>query len=404
MMITDSRQTTYFLRGLHAGQQQVFRAAARFKLLVAGRRWGKTRLGVAAALCRAVRGGRVWWVAPNYPMTAAAWRELRCFARRVPGTLVREADLSLRMRGGGWLRVKSADRPDSLRGEGLDLAVLDEAAYIPEAAWTEALRPALSDRLGDALFISTPAGRNWFWRLCQGAVGQDWACWRFPTSANPYILPSEIEAARLKSPERVFRQEYLAEFVPDGSGVFRRVREAAMTARQEQAVPGHEYVIGADWGKQNDFSCFVVIDTALRAVVELDRSNQVDYAVQRGRLKALCERFQAFVVIGEANAMGDPICEDLARDGVPIQPFQTTQASKILAVEALAVAFERGDLKIIPDETLIAELQAFESERLPSGLTRYSAPAGAHDDCVMALAMAYHGLGAAPSGGVGISF
>jgi hypothetical protein len=103
--------------------------------------------------------------------------------------------------------------------------------------------------------------------------------------------------------------------------------------------------------------------------------------------------------------MGDPICEDLARDGVPIQPFQTTQASKILAIEALALAFERGELKILPDETLVGELQAFESERLPSGLSRYAAPAGMHDDSVMALAMAYSGLGPAVSReGPGISF
>jgi hypothetical protein len=87
--------------------------------------------------------------------------------------------------GGGTVQVRSADNPDALRGEGLDFVVVDECAYVAEAAWQEALRPALSDRLGRAMFISTPAGRNWFWRHYQrGLEGGDWQSWSFPTSDN----------------------------------------------------------------------------------------------------------------------------------------------------------------------------------------------------------------------------
>ena len=396
------------LTGLFPAQCAVARSPARFKVVCAGRRAGKSRLGAYLCFARALTGGRVWWVAPNYPMSEAAWRVLRSLSRNLPNAEISESHRMLKI-GAGWIQVKSADRPDSLRGEGLDLVVLDEAAYIPEAAWSEALRPALSDRLGGALFISTPAGRNWFWRLWQEAhlnPGPEYQAWQFPTSANPFIKPEEIEAARLRMPERIFEQEFLGWAVQDGAGVFRKVREAATATPQDGPVAGHEYLFGVDWGRSVDFTVITVLDTKTRECVALDRFNQVDYALQTGRLKALYAKWKPFCIVAESNSMGEVVIEQLLRDGLPLMPFYTSNASKTVAIEALAVALERGEFKIVPDETLIAELEAFESERLESGLTRYSAPSGQHDDSCMSLAIGYSGLApaAAAESGPGISF
>jgi len=402
------------MRGLHEGQVQVARSSARFRVLAAGRRWGKTRLGVFMLFIEALQGGRTWWIAPTYSIGRIAWRQIRLYARALGDAEVREAEKMVKFPGGGWIQLKSADNPDSLRGEGLDYAVLDEAAFMSETAWAEAIRPALADRVGGALFCSTPNGRNWFWRLWQNAdcrlpnaecenqnanskIGNlhsafgnlSWAAWQFPTASNPFIAKSEIEAARRNLPERVFRQEFLAEFIEDGGGVLRRVVEAATAAPQDRAVNGHDYVLGVDWGKHEDFTVICVIDLTESALVAMDRFNQIDYALQIQRLKALCERFNPRVVIAESNSMGEPLIEQLSRAGLPVQPFQTTAASKAQAIDALALAFERGELKILPDPTLIAELQAYQAERLPSGLLRYGAPEGMHDDCVMALALAW---------------
>src|SRR4030067_198797 len=150
----------------HPGQRMVHRHPARFKILAAGRRWGKTRLGVNECLAVAAQGGRAWWVAPSYKMSEVGWRPIRRMAGKV-GAEVRKADRQVIFPGGGEVAVRSADNPDSLRGEGLNLVILDECAFMQEEAWTEALRPALSDRQGKAIFISTPSGRNWFWRLWQ---------------------------------------------------------------------------------------------------------------------------------------------------------------------------------------------------------------------------------------------
>lgn len=341
--------------------------------------------------------GRVWWVAPNFAQSSAAWRELKALAIQVPGKVVREDARRIALPGGGEITVKSADAPESLRGDGLNLVVVDEAAYIGGDVFYGALRPALSDRRGGALIISTPNGHDWFYDVwCRGQEGRDdWQSWHYPTSDNPLISPEEIEAAREAMPERVFRQEYLAEFVDATDAVFRFVREAATAERQHEAQEEHTYVIGVDWagtGRGGDYTVFCVIDATEGALVALDRFSGAEYAIQRARLRALWERFGCPVIIAEANSMGGPVIEQLGREGLRVRAFTTTNATKADAIDSLALAFEQRSLRILNDPILIGELGAFIAERLPSGLVRYAARVG-HDDTVMALALAWSGAG-----------
>lgn len=384
---------------LHPGQRAVWSKRKRFKVLASGRRWGKTLLGSLACIQDGTNRGRAWWVAPSYKMAQVGWRAVSMLGRQVPGAEVRQGDLMVRFSGGGSVQVRSADDPQSLRGEGLTLCVLDECAFMAEAAWAESLRPALTDKLGGALFISTPKGRNWFWRLWQRGQDDsepDWQSWAFPTIDNPYIAAGEIEAARRDLPERVYQQEYEALFLDDAGGVFRGVMAAA-TLQPQGPATGRQYVMGVDWGKSADYTVITVLDVASGEMVEMDRSNQVDYRVQRQRLGALYERYKPTVILAESNAMGEPIIEQLQHDGMPVRGFTTTNATKAAIVEALALAFERGTIRVLADPVLVGELQAYEMDRLPSGMVRYSAPEGLHDDCVMSLALAWSAVGV-PSG------
>jgi len=111
--------------------------------------------------------------------------------------------------------------------------------------------------------------------------------------------------------------------------------------------------------------------------------------MQRGRLLGLCDRFRPSVVLAEENSIGAPIIEQLVRDGVPVQPFVTSNSSKAEIIDALTLAFERQTIRIVDDPVLIGELESFEATRLPSGLMRYAAAEGCHDDTVMALALAW---------------
>ncbi len=312
------RRMDVYLPSLHAGQREVAAHPARFRVLAAGRRWGKTLLGVWLGVDSALRGCRVWWVAPSYKMSRVGWREIAHLAHQVPFTEIRVGDQLVRFPSGGEIWVRSADRPDSLRGEGLDLVILDECAFMREEAWSGALRPALSERAGKALFISTPKGHNWFWRLFRRGIedGETWASLHYPTSSSPYVTAEEIAEARRSLPERVFRQEYMAEFIED-AGVFRGVLEAATALEQECSLVGHEYVFGVDWGKYEDYTAIVVLDATERSVVKLDIFNQINYTLQVQRLLALNEAFRPRLIVAERNAMGEPLIEELQRRGLP---------------------------------------------------------------------------------------
>src|SRR5262249_17415234 len=150
--------------------------------------------------------------------------------------------------------------------------------------------------------------------------------------------------------------------------------------------------IVCDWGRTHDYSVFTVVSTGGQ-VLAIDRFRGLEYSLQRGRLFSFWERFggQSWI-FAEANNMGGPIVEQLQRDGLPVAAFTTTNATKSAIIESLALAFERSTIRIPNDPALIGELQAFEARPLPSGLMRYAAPEGLHDDMVMSLALAWQGL------------
>ena len=369
------------------------------QVLSMGRRWGKTVLGGTTAVACAARGARVAWVVPTYKNGRPLWR----WADRVVQPLkragairVNQSERTMEFHGGGGLAIYSMDNPDSILGEAFHLVIIDEAARIAEHIWTDAIMPTLADHAGRAFLISTPKGKNWFWQEWlrgQDDTRADVQSWQAPTMDNPN--PKIKRAAQLvkdRVPERTYLQEWQAQFVDDGS-VFRYVREAATAAPQHEPVAGHAYVIGCDWGKSEDYTVFAVMDATDRRMVALDRSNKVDYVVQRGRLMALCERWKPGAVIAESNSMGVPIIEALSRDRVPVRSFTTTNATKAAIIDALALAFEQRAITILDHPILIGELQAYESSKTPLGLPKYGAPEGMHDDTVMGLALAWSGLG-----------
>ena len=291
------------------------------------------------------------------------------------------------------MAVRSADNPDSLRGEGLDFVVMDECAFMQKEAWTEAIRPALSDRLGKALFISTPKGRNWFWENYQRGINgeEGWQSWTFPTVNNPYIEASEVEAARRDLPEIIYRQEYLAEFVDDQGGVFRRVQEAAVLDPQEPQA-GRQYVAGVDVASSVDFTVVSVLDAESKEMVYMDRFNRVDYPVLIDRLESVYHRYHLTSMVVEANSIGRPVIDELVSRGLNIVPFTTTSATKQAIIQSLQSAFENGQILVLDEPVLVGELLSFESKRNASGSFSYSAPAGMHDDCVMSLAIGWSGM------------
>lgn len=381
----------------HPAQAEVHNHPARFRVLDAGRRFGKTRLGVMECIDAASRGGLAWWVSPTYKMSEVGWRPLRQITSRIPDVTVSLSERRVDFPKGGSVTIRSADNPTSLRGEGLNFLVMDEAAFIAEDAWLEALRPALSDKKGRALFISTPKGLNWFHTAYQRGLedGGEWKSWRKPTSENPYIDPSEIEAARASLPERVFKQEYLAEFLADGS-YFQNIDAAATLLENEppEAHAGHSVMGGLDWAMQNDYTVLTLGCRECNRVIFRDRFNQIDYTYQRARIIEGCQRYSVSGLLPERNSIGQPNIELLMAAGVPVLPgvdglpgFNTTATTKPLLIQKLAGALEHDGF--LAPKDYADELRAYEVEVMSTGHPKFGAPDGLHDDRVISLALAW---------------
>ena len=204
---------------LNPGQLAVTSDTARFRVVIAGRRWGKTYLAIReVAKVARYPNKRVFLVYPTYRQAKQViWDPLKYRLMDLNWVdRINESDLSITLINGSKISLRGADNPDSLRGVGLDAVFLDEFAMIDEKAWTEVLRPTLSDRQGTALFISTPMGTsNWAYDLYNRGLDpseEHWSSYQFTTLDGGNVSQDEIEQARRDLDERTFRQEYMATF------------------------------------------------------------------------------------------------------------------------------------------------------------------------------------------------
>jgi hypothetical protein len=299
---------------------------------------------------------------------------------------------------GGVIEFWSLDNPDGPRGRSYDLVIPDEAAMLPTSRIFEAvISPTIGDRQGKAVFPSTPRGMNWFYRyFLRGQNPQeypDWRSFQFPTAANPHFHKNELAIQQRNLPARIFREEFLAEFLSGEDAIFRITDDILTGVWQDSALPGHVYVAGIDFARSQDFSVIEVLDVTDDAVLEhvhQDRSVGIEWELQIARIVALHERFGFLSIVAEANAAGSPIIERLLNLNLPVVPFQTTNISKTMIINELSLAIEgrKKQIHLLNDDVLIGELRSYEATRLPSNLVRYNAPKDGHDDCVMALALA----------------
>ena len=204
-------------------QQEVMQSSARFKVIAAGRRTGKSHLAAVSLLLSALNGkkGKTFYVAPTQGQARdVIWNTLFDIA----GDIIEKShvnNLEITLAGGNVIYLKGADRPDTLRGVSLKHLVLDEYAFMKPDVFESILRPALADCKGSAIFIGTPEGRNHFYDSYVGAESwEDWENFHFTSFDNPLVDPKEIEHARQTLPSWAFQQEFLASFDARTGGMF----------------------------------------------------------------------------------------------------------------------------------------------------------------------------------------
>jgi predicted phage terminase large subunit-like protein len=384
---------------LHIGQKEVLKSLTknRFNICVAGRRWGKTSLSIVAAFERAFKGEKVWIVFPVYPQAMDSFRTMKSLIRQLPDEMyvIKEVEKRIEIANGGSIQIKSADKPERLRGAGgLSLVVFDEAAYQSKETW-ETVRPILSDSLGQALFISTPNGMNWFYELFDNAKRRDeWTIHHYPTESNPNIKPEELFQAREELGSLVYAQEFLAEFTEVGH-MFKRE-----WFKYFDVIKGDdpEYVFADEIVKHSELSIFGTMDTALSIKETADYSvimaigttpsgKLLVLDIFRDRLEApeLLPKIESMISkwnmawLGvEDSSFGLGIIQMARRQGLPIKNLKADKSKTARAVPA-AAGCENGTIYFLKNAKWLVE---FERE-----LTSFPS-SGSHDDQVDALAYA----------------
>lgn len=359
----------------------------RYGCIEASTKAGKT-VGCIAWLFEqaAIHGGEgrnYWWVAPIFPQAKIAFRRLKRYLPRDLYT-ANESELTITLLNGSVIWFKGADKPDSLYGEDVYAAVLDEASRMKDDAWY-AVRSTLTATGGPARLIGNVKGRkNFFYQLSRKAeAGEPNMAYHVITAydavAGGVVTLEEIEDAKRQLPEQVFNELYLCKASDDGGNPF------GIKAISECLSPlssGEPVSWGWDLAKSVDWTVGIALD-AQGKTCRFERFQMPWQETKRRILDLTGMNTPALV---DSTGVGDPIVEDMQRTHANIQGFKFTQASKQQIMEGLAAAIQQRKVGY-PDGAIRLELDAFEYEYTRTGV-RYSAPEGMHDDCVCALALA----------------
>jgi phage FluMu gp28-like protein len=383
----------------HAGQRAFLEARAPIRVLACGRRWGKSEV-IAVEIARTLLNPAprmVLLVAPSLEQAMIPFERVAGLLRQAgESPTIRRTPAPVLTVGQSRLWARSAVRGGLyLRGRKAHLIVVDEAAYVPESIVVEVLLPMLSDTGGQLALVSTPRGKNYFYRLyLEGQQGSDrvWSL-RSPSWQNPLLSPRVLMMQAQWMSERQFQVEYGAAFLDDAGQVFctEWVDRALLTRIEPQGL----VVAGIDWARYHDWTALAVLQGTQSAaqLLAIHRWQGLPWAQQVATLAQQLEQYGVQRALCDRTGVGDPLVESL-QQAVPtllIEGLHFTRAVKQSLVEGLALMLEKGRLQLLPDMTLLQELYHFEASPTPTGM-RFGAEGGFHDDMVIALALAVRAL------------
>lgn len=332
-----------------------------------------------------------WWLTRTYKTKPKAWREL---TTNVPPQIISsksDQKSEIILKNGAQISVRSADGKDSLVSERLHGVVLDEFTLYPPEVWYQLVNPMLATTGGPALFLGSARGKNWGYEIFQNQLKgvPGWKSFSWDIYQVPYVSPTWIADTKRDTPERIWQQEYLAQFLTDGGEVFRNVDGAVAPAAQ----PDDYTIISVDVARTHDWTAIFAFNSKGEWVASR-RVGHLDWSVQRVAIIELYKRVNAKKAVIDISGLqldGEAIAYDLRREGLLVEPFRITGETKRYLIENLMWRFDMGAITI-PMEAA-EEFHAFEvisSEK--TGNDKYSAPEGKHDDWVMSAALGMHGL------------
>jgi phage FluMu gp28-like protein len=374
---------------LYPQQRAAIYAPERYSIIEASTKSGKTMGCMVWLLHQAWAGGspgrEFWWVAPIFEQAKIAFKRIRLgltLDGRPPA--INLTARTIELPNGATLWFKSADKPDSLYGEDVYAAVIDEATRCKAESW-HAVRSTLTHTRGPLRIIGNVKGRkNWVYHLARKAeAGEPDMSYHkltaYDAADGGIIRIEEIEDAQRVLPREVFRELYLAEPSDDGGNPFglSAIANCLAPLSSQPAV-----CWGVDLAKSVDYTVLIGLDAGGR-VCRFERFKKP----WQETLQTVRQCVGTTRTAVDSTGVGDPIVEALQRGGTgSFSGVKFTSTSKQQLMEGLAVAIQQQTIRF-PDGPIRAELDAFEYAYSRVGV-QYSAPNGQHDDCVMALALA----------------
>jgi hypothetical protein len=334
-------------------------------------------------------GRNYWWIAPIFAQAKIVFRRLK---RALPQEIytANETELAITLINGAIIWFKGADKPDSLFGEDVFAAVMDEATRCKEEAW-HALRTTLTATRGPIRLIGNVKGRrNWAYQLARRAeAGEPDMSYAKITALDAIkaglLSKEEIDDAKRVLPESIFQELYMAEPSDDEGNPFGMNAIRECIAKELSDKPPVAY--GLDLAKSVDWSVLIGLDAY--GVVSKFLRWQSPWQETIQKVVDVVEKVTTLV---DSTGVGDPILEALQRQGsqrgATFIGYHFSQSSKQKLMEGLAVDIQQKRIAY-PDGPIRGELEAFEYIYSRTGV-HYSAPEGMYDDCVCALALAAH--------------
>ncbi|MDP2364448.1 MAG: terminase family protein, partial [Ignavibacteria bacterium] len=364
-------------------------------VICAGRQAGKTYLSAYFALKALLEEKKqVALIAPSYNLTGRVMNYLMPWAQlyfRNEMKVWTRPPQKIMTKWGSQLDCWSATEPEQILGKGYDLIIVDECARISETVWHTYIVPASGVKKGKYIYISTPRGRNWFWRLWR-KVSEKGGAFQWGSWENPYFDKAKIEQEKKRLPELVFRQEYGSEFL-ENVMVFQGLDNCISDYPFPQEYnENHLYVMGVDLGRYEDFTAVCVMDLMTNSLVAFHRF-QGDWVLQKEKIVSISDKYGQCPIWIDATSItaGDAYVDELSNAGYHVTGYKIhNNIPKRQLVEKAIVLIQNKEIAL-PEkgaDELITELRAYSYDITPGGVIRYQAPQGEHDDGVMALCFA----------------
>ena len=441
----DGRHFNLALYDPSPWQEDVHHSTARYRILTSGRRAGKSIATVSdnirLAISAAPPNSPFLFAANVWPETQRSYDQARALLESIelkaqkalgyakpndvaPGKkrVIYAGEEKSRFRhklvNGTYCDFRSAQEPDNLRGPGYYQVVLDEFSEMPREVWDKVLRPTLMERRGRALISGTPKGKALFYELFQrgnngnlrnapvrpikgiefyspqpdGTYDPEYQSFHYPTWANPMIDDAEVFKAKAEMSDLAFRQEILAEFLQEGSGVFQNIRACAK-GDFEPPKFGEHYVFGYDPARKRDFAGMGIMSRERKCIVWWRLINGLKWPDQLDLVEREAKRYNNAKIVIDSTSLGDPVSQFLQQRGLLVEDVVFKNINKQQLIENLAIMLEHNEVSY-PEacEGLIDQLDKFTFTVTAQGRIQYNAPEGQHDDGVTTLALCAHGV------------